>query len=67
LPAAQFQSAPPGLVDWGTMQGGALETSNVNISGEFSALIIAQLSFEANSKAVTTFDTITQETINMIH
>jgi flagellar hook protein FlgE len=51
----------------GTMQGGALESSNVNISAEFSALIIAQRAFEANSKAVTTFDTVTQETINMIH
>jgi flagellar hook protein FlgE len=51
----------------GTMQGGALEASNVNISAEFSNLIIAQRAFEANSKAVTTFDTVTQETINMIH
>jgi flagellar hook protein FlgE len=51
----------------GAMQGGALEGSNVNISAEFSELIIAQRAFEANSKAVTTFDTITQETINMIH
>lgn len=51
----------------GSMQGGALEASNVNISAEFSDLIIAQRAFEANSKAVTTFDTITQETINMIH
>ncbi|HMG85611.1 MAG TPA: flagellar hook-basal body complex protein [Terracidiphilus sp.] len=51
----------------GSMQGGALEASNVNISAEFSELIIAQRAFEANSKAVTTFDTVTQETINMIH
>ena len=51
----------------GTMVGGALEASNVNISAEFSELIIAQRAFEANSKAVTTFDTVTQETINMIH
>ncbi|HEY1983942.1 MAG TPA: flagellar hook protein FlgE [Terracidiphilus sp.] len=51
----------------GTMNGGALEASNVNISAEFSNLIIAQRAFEANSKAVTTFDTVTQETINMIH
>ena len=50
----------------GTMEGGALEASNVNISAEFSNLIIAQRAFEANSKAVTTFDTVTQETINMI-
>jgi len=51
----------------GTLEGSSLEASNVNISTEFSDLIIAQRAFEANSKSVTTFDTITQETINMIH
>ncbi|MGA9069632.1 MAG: flagellar hook-basal body complex protein [Terracidiphilus sp.] len=51
----------------GSLEGASLEASNVNISAEFSDLIIAQRAFEANSKAVTTFDTITQETINMIH
>ena len=56
-----------GTAGLGTMAGGALEASNVNISAEFSNLIIAQRAFEANSKAVTTFDTVTQETINMIH
>jgi flagellar hook protein FlgE len=55
-----------GSAGLGTMVGGALEGSNVNISAEFSNLIIAQRAFEANSKAVTTFDTVTQETINMI-
>ena len=49
------------------MQDAALEGSNVNISSEFANLIIAQRAFEANSKSVTTFDTITQETIQMIH
>ena len=62
--AAVATSGASGL---GTMQDGALEQSNVNISAEFSDLIIAQRAFEANSKAVTTFDTVTQETINMIH
>ena len=56
-----------GTAGLGTLQDGALEESNVNISAEFSNLIIAQRAFEANSKAVTTFDTVTQETINMIH
>jgi flagellar hook protein FlgE len=51
----------------GTIQDGALEESNVNISAEFGDLIVAQRAFEANSKAVTTFDTVAQETINMIH
>lgn len=56
-----------GTAGLGTMQDKTLEASNVNISAEFAALIIAQRAFEANSKAVTTFDTVTQETINMIH
>jgi flagellar hook protein FlgE len=51
----------------GTINGSSLEASNVNISAEFSDLIVAQRAFEANSKAVTTFDSVTQETINMIH
>jgi flagellar hook protein FlgE len=59
--------ATSGSAGLGTMQNGALEGSNVNISGEFSALIIAQRAFEANSKTITTFDTLTQETIQMIH
>lgn len=50
----------------GTMEGGYLEASNVDISAEFSNLIVAQRAFEANSKAITTFDTVTQQAINMI-
>jgi flagellar hook protein FlgE len=56
-----------GSAGLGSIQDGALEESNVNISAEFSDLIIAQRAFEANSKAVTTFDTVAQETINMVH
>jgi len=51
----------------GTLEGSSLEASNVNISAQFSDLIVAQRAFEANAKSVTTFDTVTQETINMIH
>jgi flagellar hook protein FlgE len=50
----------------GTIEDDTLEQSNVDISTEFSDLIVAQRAFEANSKTVTTFDTVTQETINMI-
>jgi len=56
-----------GSAGLGTIQDQALEQSNVDISTEFSDLIVAQQSFEASSKAITTFDTISQETINMIH
>jgi len=49
-----------------TLQDDALEGSNVNISREFANLIVAQRAFEANAKSVTTFDTVTQDTINMV-
>jgi flagellar hook protein FlgE len=51
----------------GSLQDDALEGSNVNISTEFSDLIVAQRAFEANAKSVTTFDTVEQDTINMVH
>lgn len=50
----------------GQIVGSALEQSNVDISTEFADLIVAQRSFEANSKTVTAFDTITQDTIAML-
>ncbi len=50
----------------GTVEDNALEQSNVNISTEFSDLIVAQRAFEANSKTITTFDTISQDVLAMI-
>lgn len=50
----------------GSIDGEALEQSNVDISAEFSNLIVAQRAFEANSKTVTTFDSVTQQAIGMI-
>jgi flagellar hook protein FlgE len=50
----------------GVIEGEALEASNVDISSEFSELIVAQRAFEANSKTVTTFDTVTQDAISMV-
>src|SRR6202453_4080389 len=47
----------------GTLAGGSLELSNVDIATEFANLIVAQRGFEADAKAVTTFDQITQDTI----
>jgi flagellar hook protein FlgE len=50
----------------GVVDDSTLEQSNVNISTEFSNLIVAQRAFEANSKTVTTFDTISQDVIAMV-
>jgi len=50
----------------GTIEDSTLEQSNVDISTEFANLIVAQRSFEANSKTITTFDSVTQATLGMI-
>jgi flagellar hook protein FlgE len=55
----------PGTGGLGTISGGALELSNVDIATEFANLIVAQRGYEADAKAVTTFDQITQDTIAM--
>jgi flagellar hook protein FlgE len=55
----------PGTGGRGTLSGGALELSNVDIASEFSRLILAQRGFQANARTVTTFDEVTQEAINL--
>ena len=67
LASGTATTGPSGTGGLGNIQDSALEDSNVNISSEFSDLIIAQRGFEADSKAVTTFDTVAQDTINMVH
>jgi flagellar hook protein FlgE len=47
----------------GSISGGALEQSNVDIATEFAHLIVAQRTYEANARVVTTFDQVTQDTI----
>jgi flagellar hook protein FlgE len=49
----------------GTLTAGALEMSNVDLSQEFTGLIIAQRGFQANSKVITTSDQILNELVNM--
>jgi flagellar hook protein FlgE len=65
LASGQAVVGAPGTGGRGTLAGGALELSNVDIAKEFAALIVAQRGFQANARAVTTFDEITQETINL--
>lgn len=55
----------PGSGGRGGVTGGALEQSNVDIATEFAKMIVAQRGFQANAKVVTTFDQVTQDTINL--
>ncbi|GIG35499.1 flagellar hook protein FlgE [Cellulomonas pakistanensis] len=49
----------------GTMSSGSLEMSNVDLSTEFTQLIIAQRGFQANSRVITTSDEVLQELVNL--
>jgi flagellar hook protein FlgE len=49
----------------GTLAGGTLELSNVDMAAEFINMIVAQRGYQANSKVITTTDQILQEAINL--
>jgi flagellar hook protein FlgE len=53
----------PGSGGRGSVVGGSVESSNVDIATEFTNLIIFQRSYEANAHVVTTIDQLSQDTI----
>ncbi len=56
----------PGTGGRGTVTGGSLEASNVDIATEFTNLIVLQSAYQANSKVVTTVSQMAQDTTNLI-
>jgi flagellar hook protein FlgE len=63
---SQASTGLPDSGDRGDILGGALEASNVDIATEFTNLIVYQRSYEANAKVVTTADTLSEDTIDII-
>jgi len=55
----------PGEDGRGTLTGGGLEMSNVDLAQEFTNLIIAQRGFQANSRVITSSDEILQDLVNL--
>lgn len=49
----------------GSLVSGTLEMSNVDLSEEFTEMIVGQRSFQANSRIITTSDEILQELVNL--
>lgn len=49
----------------GSLKGGSLEMSNVDLSQEFTNLIVAQRGFQANARIITTSDEVLQELTNL--
>lgn len=55
----------PGTGGRGSVLGGAVESSTVDIAKEFTNLIVLQRGYQANARVVTTVDELSQETINL--
>lgn len=49
----------------GSVQSGFLEMSNVDLSEEFTEMIVAQRGFQANSRIISTSDQILEELVNL--
>ena len=49
----------------GKMTSGVLEMSNVDLSSEFTTMITTQRGFQANSRVITTSDTMLEELVNL--
>ena len=65
LDSGQPVIGTPGAGQLGSVQAGALEESNVDLTEQLVNLILAQRNFQANAKTIETADAITQTIINM--
>jgi flagellar hook protein FlgE len=60
------QSGPAIIGASGTISGSSLEGSNTDIADEFTKLIVTQQAYSANTKVITTANTMVQDLINVI-
>jgi flagellar hook protein FlgE len=54
-------------VGTGAIISGQLEMSNVDLTNEFTEMIVAQRGFQANARIITTSDEVLQEIVNLKH
>ncbi|HEV3425830.1 MAG TPA: flagellar hook-basal body complex protein [Paraburkholderia sp.] len=59
------QISTPGSTNHGTLQGGAVEDSNVDLTNELVNLITAQRNYQANAQTIKTQQTVDQTLINL--
>ncbi|WP_372865508.1 flagellar hook protein FlgE, partial [Spongiibacter sp.] len=55
----------PGSSNFGLLQAGALESSNVDLTEQLVEMITAQRNFQANTQMISTSDAVTQAIINI--
>ena len=56
----------PSVGGFGATISGSLEMSNVDLATEFTNMITAERGYQANSKVITTADTMLQTVVNMV-
>lgn len=63
----EAMGVPANSVEFGTgaIVAGQLEMSNVDLTNEFTEMIVAQRGFQSNSRIITTSDEILQEVVNL--
>jgi flagellar hook protein FlgE len=59
------QVSTPGSTNHGTLQGGAVEDSNVDLTSELVNLITAQRNYQANAQTIKTQQAVDQTIINL--
>jgi flagellar hook protein FlgE len=59
------QTGVAGTAGRGTLSGGTVEMSNVDLAQEFTNLIVAQRGFQANSRVITSSDELLQDLVNL--
>ena len=66
-PDGEMEIVDPNNAELGTgaIISGQLEMSNVDLTSEFTEMIVAQRGFQANSRIITTSDEILQEVVNL--
>lgn len=65
LDEVTISSANDVAVGTGAIISGQLEMSNVDLTSEFTEMIVAQRGFQANSRIITTSDEVLQEIVNL--
>ena len=65
LSSGTARFSTPGKIGLGEIESGSLEMSNVDLTEEFTALIIAERGFQANSRVVVTSDEVLIEALGL--
>ena len=63
--AGPIEAAQAGTAGLGLVKQGTLELSNVDLTQEFSDLILAQRAFQAGSRVITVSDSVMEEIVNL--